>query len=253
MSSSTLCSLFTENHSLTHVDVRLCISVLNDDFMDFLAQNEPDLKVFKVEQGFDVTSKGVSHLLESCSKLRHMDLINCPQVDQEAFLPKWLIKMEDIIRSNDEILKETLPPWSLRHLDISYSRSVNDQCLWSICQRSPRLRSFRLGNCSTVTDQGIGWLSSLEELEELVISGCYLITDQGIQSLFRHRMEKLKYLDISGCTFITDNGLSWIKRKAPSLLSLKLQDCSGIAVKGIHHLADEFNGVFFGSVLSFPT
>jgi hypothetical protein len=229
----------------------MCISVLNDEFLDFLAKNEPDLKVLKVEQGFDVTSDGVSHLLESCNKLRHLDLINCPQVDENAFLPKWVLESREILSSTEKILEETLSPWTLRHFDASYSRCINDTCLWAICQRSPRLRTFRLGNCSTVTDQGIAWLNSLEELEELVISGCYLITDQGIQSLFRRKMEKLKYLDISGCTFITDKSLSLIKSNAPCLMNLKLQDCSGISIKGIHQIADEFRGVFFGSVLSF--
>ena len=253
VSSTTLCSVFKGNHSLTHADVRMCIAVLNDDFLDFIAQNEPHLKVLKVEQGFDVTSEGVSRLLACCKRLRHLDLINCPQVDQHAFLPEWLAESGMNILDQENILGEALSPWNLRHLDISYSRSINDTCLWSISHRSPRLRNFRLGNCSTVTDQGIAWINLLEELEELVISGCYLITDQGLQSLFRHRMEKLKYLDISGCTFITDKSLSLIKRNCPCLINLKLQDCSGISLKGIHQIAEDFGGVFFGSVLSFDS
>jgi hypothetical protein len=173
-------------------------------------------------------------------------------VDEVAFLPKWISKYDSKAaqaRTDHAIAAASV--WNLRYLDISYSRHINDTCLWAICQRSPRLRALKIGNCSEISDQGLHWINNLSELEELHLNGCYLVTDVGIQSLFQQRMEKLKYLDISGCTFITDQSLELIKMNAPALKHLKLQDCSGISLKGIHQIAQDWNGHFYGSILSF--
>jgi hypothetical protein len=75
--------------------------------------------------------------------------------------------------------------------------------LWSLYQD---------GN-SRVTDEGLTYLVTFPELEQLDLQGSTAITDQGLAEL--RLLPGLRWLDLTGCRRLTEGGIAALKGALP--------------------------------------
>jgi hypothetical protein len=82
------------------------------------------------------------------------------------------------------------------------------------------LTTLILRGCSLITDQGVQSLASLTALTTLNLQACRLITDQGVQSLAS--LTALTTLNLDGCSLITDKGVQSLASNLTSITPVTL-------------------------------
>jgi len=127
-------------------------------------------------------------------------------------------------------LEERLP--KLRHLFIPYA-SITDIGLGHLSTLQ-NLASLNLHWCDKITNTGLGHLSKLRNLASLNLSGCDKITDTGLGHL--STLQNLASLNLHWCDKITDIGLGHLS-KLRNLASLNLHWCDKITDIGLGHLS----------------
>lgn len=73
-----------------------------------------------------------------------------------------------------------------------------------------------MSNCSKITDEGLVFLP--KRLKELNLTGCVLITNEGLKHL--SRLTSLQELSLRRCSLITNDGLKYLPK---SIIGLSLQ------------------------------
>jgi len=110
---------------------------------------------------------------------------------------------------------------SLQYLDVSGCRNMTDKMLLKLSSALGK----KICKCKSKSDNNI----TLRRLKTLRLSGCYKITDLGLESLSRHGgLPYLKHLDLSGCMNITGEGLQKIVKTSPLLPISELYYCDNI-------------------------
>src|SRR5436190_910060 len=89
--------------------------------------------------------------------------------------------------------------------------------------------SHFISNCNQITNSGISHLSSLINLNTLILYNCYQITDLGISHL--SSLINLNTLDLCNCHQITYSGISHLSSLI-NLNSLNLSECILITNSG---------------------
>ena len=118
-------------------------------------------------------------------------------------------------------LPSTLP--NLEKLALTYWKSLSDQGLCEILNRSENIRELDLSG-SNITGVGVEeGVNSLPNLEVLNLSCCFSLTDGGLKKIVRLSGNKLRVLDVSG-TNITGKGFKE-GVSLPVLEELYLYEC----------------------------
>ena len=119
-------------------------------------------------------------------------------------------------------LPNTLP--NLEKLVLTYWRSLSDQELCEILNRSENIRELELFG-SNITGVGVEeGVNSLPNLEVLNLSWCLNLTDGGLKEIVKLSGNKLRVLNVS-CTRITGQGFKE-GVSLPMLEELNLNGCS---------------------------
>lgn len=102
----------------------------------------------------------------------------------------------------------------------------------------PNLESLNLSGCYNITDNGIQNALSQEylSLTELNLSLCKQVTDSALNKIAEN-LRNLELLELGGCSNITNLGLYWIAGGLKRLKKLDLRSCWIISDQGIAHLA----------------
>jgi hypothetical protein len=134
------------------------------------------------------------------------------RVFERLFVPYW----PPAVSSLEEI--ETLPPTQrdLRAI------AIDDTRLMAIARHLPMLDYLFINSNSQVTDSGIGSLTSLRHLRQLVILNATALTDNAIAVLVG--LPSLRELIIERCPHITDASLNALVARG-SFSALQLRDC----------------------------
>lgn len=80
------------------------------------------------------------------------------------------------------------------------------------------LKHLDLSWCRSITDAGLRRLRELPALEHLSLRGCNKTTDTGL--LYLAKLLSLKHLELCACELITDTGLQRLKSKCSSAVSV---------------------------------
>ncbi|KAG0172496.1 hypothetical protein DFQ28_008085 [Apophysomyces sp. BC1034] len=199
---------------------------------------EIDTTEKEAEWLMNVTNDDMRTVLDTCTRLRFLDVSGCEQLG-DLTLPlashariegMWLALVRELTPEGLRLLVEgelQKPGQStLRHLDLSFCRHLNDttltmamQCwghslthlrlnslyditdasLLCVAQHCPNLRLLHLTRCWQLTNMPLDSLS--QQCPKLVyVSVAFLsrANEQGI-GLFVHRCSHLRWLDITGC------------------------------------------------------
>lgn len=159
-----------------------------------------------------LTSKGIGHL-NGLTRLESLNLSGCISV-------------------SDESLKLLSTIHTLQHFDISNCPAISDDGVKHLARGCRALTSLCLAHCKHVSDTSMQYLANrrppLQPLTSLDITGCSLISDQGLlayfSSLFAY--DSIKQLKI-GTNLLTDvalMGLAPGSKCCRTLELLSLQD-----------------------------
>ncbi|CDZ80931.1 hypothetical protein BN1013_01459 [Candidatus Rubidus massiliensis] len=99
------------------------------------------------------------------------------------------------------------------------------------------LRYLNLNGCKNIKNSFLIFLSQITILEELILSDCVLISDQGISSI---KKLKLKSLNLSNCELISDKSLKYLSENI-NLTYLNLSYCKNISDDGLKFLSSLFS------------
>lgn len=152
----------------------------------------------------------------------------------------------------------------VRVLNLSFVGSIDDRALEVICGSCPELETLNLAGCVLVTDAGVTVLSSTCGhikslgvsfvkrvsdaalctmadylwLEDLDLSGCSNVTDDGIEVLCLE-FAGLAKLDLSGCTKLSDAAMESIARHSEYMRWLKIANLNNLSEAALAHLAEK--------------
>ena len=174
---------------LKELDLKKSISAVNDDVCRMISKKQKLIKL-KCEMGYDITWKGLKHILDGNTQLKHLELIQCPYINVQSlgdFRPGEL-------SLNQANVFGKMMPLQLKHLNISKCKSISDEIIWGISYRCPQLEFLDMSYCSSLTDMSLLFLHKLLNLKYLYFGACYLITDNGISYLIPDHPLKWKEL-----------------------------------------------------------
>jgi hypothetical protein len=95
----------------------------------------------------------------------------------------------------------------LDRLELRYCNHISDEGLYYISQME-QIKSLYFGWYNGFTNAGLSHLSNMDRLSELCFQECKEINDEGLKYL--SKMKSLRLLTTQGSEDITDNGLKYI-------------------------------------------
>jgi len=210
--------------------------ILNDDLLLSIADSCPKLKKLYISKGYDITNYSIKMILRKCKNLESLKLVNCPNINYEAFDTRHIEEMSIWSENVSYDLK-------LKYLNVSYCRMMEVNLIKMIADHCPFLEELYVSGCQNISDEGMKHLVSgrawkNKRVKVLDISGCYCIGDKGIKTITPSVLEKL---DISDCSFITDSGLQYIFDGMPLLKEIGYENCSGTSSIGRDKLLSKYS------------
>jgi hypothetical protein len=212
-----------------------------------------------------ITSHGIASLLPLAATLATLDLTDCYRIDDAALgHAVQLTSLEHLsiagcrnVTDVGAIAISMLP--SLRFIDVSRCRRLTDKVPTALSEVT-QLITLRMAHLSQITDASLRRLRSLSALSTLCLSGCTLITREGLACLPPNlgtlllrgcpkiddpcvssktiaSAGKLITLELSGCP-ITDAGLHDISINFRKLSVLRLISCSSVTDTGLSSLRE---------------
>ncbi|KAG2389414.1 hypothetical protein C9374_013974 [Naegleria lovaniensis] len=249
---------------LKYLDLTFCHQI-TDEGVKYLSEMT-QLEDLTLQCCRHITSTGLSHLVNSCQKIRFLNLTGCHLVDLSGVQSeKGLEKLEKLNMmgcklTNDSCLK-VLSQWTtnLRELVLSFSDMITDAGVELVLKNSKHLYHLNLKKCSNITDktlesiskhlsgvlrylnltsvrgftnEGLHHLQHCQYLQELIIQRCVHVNNDGIANLLS--CPSLETLDISENTLVSDDIVKTLAKKG-TLRHLKIEKCK-FARETIHTL-----------------
>ena len=182
--------------------------------------------------------KGLKELVNGLTNMESLNLSGCYSLS-DSF-------MEGAFQAKKEYS-------SLKTLNLSLCKEVNDDTLGRIAQTTTNLEDLDLAGCSKITNGGlifIGW--GLKKLKRLNLRSCRQLTDHGISHLAgiaQHPLAStqkasketsqntIEELCLQDCQKLTDESLNHLSQGLKSLKALNLSFCVSITDTGLKSLS----------------
>lgn len=233
------------------------------------AINDPNVYALDLDSCYNITDKGLIHLIWMCPNLRwvnlkfcdgitdnslleilntlhyleELDLTGCKQVtgDKIAFckassrLHTLFLSRSFTSRGIINIVEKCPNLESITGLE-----GASDQALIKLAESCPRLRHLEIEKSKELTDVGVIRVAECcQELEVLKLSYCKNLTDKSINALVKH-CPNLRKLHIKVCTQITGEQLDLSVGKAYQMRVFEWMWCPRITDQGLANFADIF-------------
>jgi len=227
------------NKEVLHLDFSQSLKI-TDEVLVQAARSSPHLTSLSLSGCMLVTDEGISQLLQLCPWieklnlegldeitgenwpaapfLMHLKALNCPKLGGKRWI-EWLsdlsslavlqlgsasITDEDLLR-----LSQSTAATSLLSLQFSGLEEITDQGLKPLLQAAKTLEILSLEDCPKIGNDSLKALSS-PIFHQLILNGCPLLTDSGLQNL--HPLP-LKLLALKNCRGLTQEGFNFFKTK----------------------------------------
>ncbi|RWR78963.1 F-box/LRR-repeat protein 3-like protein isoform X1 [Cinnamomum micranthum f. kanehirae] len=190
------------------------------------------LKVISLRWCLGVTDFGVGLIAVKCKELKSLD-VSYMQITKKC-LPAilQLHNLEELVLAgclgiDDEALA-TLKQGckSLETLDVSNCPNVSHDGLSSLINGAVCLRQLILVNCTPVTHALATSLVKLPKLQVIKLDSCH-VTCSGLKAIGKGCIS-LEELSLSKCSGVTDEGLSFLVTKHKGLKKLDITCCTKI-------------------------
>jgi hypothetical protein len=198
---------------------------------DELLQKLPN-KLIKLNMSHPtgISENFLQKLAGQCPQITHLGIGYCTKIT-DASLDKFLreskkieeLNIEGCTQLSDDAFKNTQS--TLRLFNARGCQNIRDKIFSELPQKWHNLTHVTLDCCKNITDDGlIPLLAGNTKLRELSASECDQLTNQS----FRHLPASLTYLNLRECRQLTNELIITLKQKCPNLLSLNIEDCTGI-------------------------
>ena len=204
-----------------------------------------------------MTDYGIKGLAERCRAVVSLVLRGCDKVTDNGLRSMTRTMMErtnhknpfcDTLRLLDLsfccsitagcLSQELLPLCAdLQEAHFSGIVSIDDQFVRLLCESCRSVQSLSLQKCIQVTDAALCWMADFLWLESLDLSGCYRVTDDGMDVLTL-ACTGLQHIHLRRCAKITGRGVTAIGRNLQGLglLTLDVRDCPRVTPEAIMNL-----------------
>jgi hypothetical protein len=228
--------------NLKFLDLTFCHKI-TDEGLQWLSQLTA-LETLNLQCCRFVTNKGLSHVINACRDLKTLNLTGCDKATLSGIdAPRGLVHLEKLAMMGCKLTSDScmnnLISWTsnLKELVLAFSDHVTDKGIKSVVEGCKQLRYLNLKRCDNITDlsleyisanlcdtlqhlnltgcrkftnRGLGFLTTLHNLEELLLRKCYQIDHRGLD--YVAMCVSLRKLDISECNKITDEPLKRLCR-----------------------------------------
>ena len=115
---------------------------------------------------------------------------------------------------------------NLIHVDFSHCFRLKDKAVTVLSENASNLQSLSLSGCSQVTDEGVHKIArNLKQLKRLNLRDVSRLTDAGVSVIANTLANRLEELDVSQCLEVTDQGIEEIGQKMQRLRYLNVALC----------------------------
>lgn len=184
-------SLATVAPNLTHLDVSMCVSGVND--------------------------RSIQALCKSLKKLRILNMNGCTVVSDIGLAGHGLGQKDPAVQGTDLSLE------SLGLRDPDPFRVQLGLKAEQTIRREAEVTKYLSENIQQITTSSEYGLSSLKGLRELNLCGCKRLTN--ITLIHAIKFQELCYLNLSYCQGVGEEGLQYVAKNCPSLEVLMLAEC----------------------------
>ncbi len=235
-----------------------CIA-LTDEAMREISRHLKNLKHLSVESCNRITDDGVISVVTACPELQRLNLSHCEFMTDDGLLAiaEKSRKLESLKMgfcfhlTNNGFYSFSLRvnAATLKELDFSACRRLEDTGLHNISTRCTKLVSLNLYYCNKITDEGAKAVThNLWDLEDLNLQDLYKVTDasftydqefDGRIVVNKVMLKKIKKMSLADCKEVTDRGLAEIAHRCTDLVSLNLKGCVNISNEGVRLMIND--------------
>eukprot|EP01130_Rhizamoeba_saxonica_P008394 TRINITY_DN338_c0_g1_i1.p1 TRINITY_DN338_c0_g1~~TRINITY_DN338_c0_g1_i1.p1 ORF type:complete len:379 (-),score=41.85 TRINITY_DN338_c0_g1_i1:30-1166(-) len=191
--------------------------------------------------------KGISHVtLMKLSPLKHLECLKLfafsGMIDagmkaiSNNFLNLYTLDLRGCVKIRDNSLAYLSELGNLTSLTLTHTQITDEGIGQLSCLYDLQHLSLARSKNDNFTGAGLSSIRDLSKLKTIDLSMCRNITDDGIVSL--NTLFSLVYIDLSGLSKITDGSLKYLA-VLPALKLLDLRDCKKITTAGINHIRED--------------
>ena len=207
-------SLIRRTSELRHVDLSECGTFASPE-LAWIAENIRGMDSINLSNCVDITTKDASLLAKRCKFLTRVYFRGCANVDDKVAQALGdnceglsSVSFEKCSRITDIGVAHLVSRCrGIKCLDLSYEQ-VTDISVRKVGEELRSIQELSLTWCVQITDQGLKMLAAnanVKTLKSLNLSACRRITDAGVLAVAQ-ALVKLKYLNLFYCNKITDLG-----------------------------------------------
>lgn len=172
-----------------------------------------------------LTDTAVDHIMKRAAQIRSLNLSGCCHLTDTAC--SFIV---------EDPMAHTRRGASVTSLNLGYCFNITDKGVAHLVASLTMLRHVNLGGCVQLTDEGVLTLvSTCTRLQEIVLAQCKQLTDRSLCSLADFLW--VEDLDISRCSKISDDGVEVIALEFSGLHRISLTRCSRLTERTLDVLS----------------
>lgn len=177
-------------HDLQVLDLSYCYSAVTEGSLHYIGRHCTKLQQL-ILYGCSINDTALSYVIFGCSELHYID---CTSIGSS------INKLTDItLRDIASYVN------NITYINMSGCNQITNQGILALSESCKTLHILKLAHCTELNNTAMEYLSTGQAqhtLQQLDVSGCYRLTDQGIAQLLR--MTSLNSLNIAQCVNVTD-------------------------------------------------
>ncbi|XP_019187945.1 PREDICTED: F-box/LRR-repeat protein 3 isoform X2 [Ipomoea nil] len=227
MRSEQLTKILKRYPHVSHLDLSLCPRISDDSLAVIAGFCREMLRSINLSRSKFFTHAGLSNLVTNCGNLVEIDLSNATELKDMAAAViaeaknlerLWLVRCRGVTDIGIGCIAVGCK--KLRLLNLRWCLGVGDLGVGLIAVKCKEIRSLDLSYLP-ISNKCLSSISKLQNLEDLVLEGCYGIDDDSLIAL-KQGCKSLETLDMSSCQNVSPVGLSSLTSSAGCLRQLTL-------------------------------
>jgi hypothetical protein len=213
---------------------------VTDLSMGILLRQTKLLRVLNVS-GFKVGDKSMRHVASSCPHLEELHISGCVQVTDKSLVPiakscKHLrsLKADHCVGLTNDTLFALRSATMLRCLHVGFCKTLTDDAVMSVLERTSRLEILSLRYCDELTQAVLVCIGTYckNTLTSLNVSGISSVTSRGLRYVSK-RCRFLTYLNARNTAVVSRRVL---KQECEQFLPLAVTHTQGIQLTARPHV-----------------
>ncbi|KAJ5684389.1 uncharacterized protein N7477_000734 [Penicillium maclennaniae] len=203
------------------VNINNCFHITDEGFNALASTCAPNSTTWKMMSVWDVTASAILEMSIKAKDLQEVDLSNCRKVGDTllARIIGWVVPSTQKVEGKNAHIKPTI---QTAEASVYGYRSMHHIA----SHAAGRLEEMDLTRCTTITDQGFQhWGNArFTRLRKLCLADCTYLTDNAIVHL-TNAAKQLQELDLSFCCALSDTATEVLALQCSNLKSLNMSFC----------------------------